>query len=168
MSDEELSEGWGKEPDTNQIDIDSIPNTWAGYTKQSKIDFIVNVILNSLQAVAIGNFKTNKAEKVAALALMAQMEMSSFYSDSEFDAKHAKHLAEYEEEEKALEIKDDANKQGLKLSETALKRSSLISDNVKGARQIMVEKERDFKKWKYLFETMGSAHHYFKNLGRVL
>lgn len=167
-----MDDGWETDvenkPKENEPDLDSLPESWQGLTKSSKVELLINIVLNNLQKVASGDFNPNKAEKLAACSLMAQMELATFYSDAELDAKHFKHLAEYAEGEKASQIKEEATNQGLKLSEAALTRSSLISSDVKDARKVMVDKEKEYKKWRYMYETLNSAHIFFRNLGKVL
>jgi len=161
MSD--TSEGW----ETEDITLEGIPKNWEGFTRSAKVERLVAVIQGQLQKVRTGTFNPAKGERVAALALEGLLELAEYYADAEASAKTAKHMTEYAEGEMAAKYAQEANDKAVKISETSLKRMSSISDEVKNTKTRLVDLEKEYKKWRYIYETLREAHVFFRNIGKL-
>lgn len=149
------------------LSIDGVPADWNSFTKAAKIQRLLDVILEQLRKVRSGNFNAVKGERVAALALECQLELSDLYADVEAMARNAKHEAEYAEGEVAAQHAKEAVAKEVRVSEASLKRVATISDEVKAARSSMIQLERDHRKWRYVYETVKEAHIFFRNIGKL-
>jgi len=165
MSDDSIG-GWDSQ---NPVDLslDGIPSNWDGWTRSAKVQRLLDVVQNELQKVRSGTFNPAKGERVAAVALEAQMELTEFYSDAEASAKNAKHVVEYTEGEVSAQHAREAAEKKVRVSEASLKRVASISDEVKQARKTMVDLEKQHKKWRYVFEILKEAHIFFRNIGKL-
>lgn len=152
-----------------QIDheLNNIPTDWAGYTKEQKVDVLLGVINAQIRRVRDGSFDLTKGAQVAALALEGQLEMAEFYADIESQAKQAKIMSEFIENEVAdHHSKLGKDSEGKKITEAALKRISIISGEARDAKFETTKKEKEFKKWKYVYEILQEAHVFFRTLGK--
>ena len=147
--------------------LDSKPSSWVGVTKENKVQIIVNVIDEQMRLVRNGTFNVMTGKEVAALALEGQLVLAEFYADAEAKAKEAKHISEYIEAEVAAKINAENVAASLKpLSEAALKRKSLLSDEVKEAKRRAIDLEKDHKKWRCILEILKEAHVFFRNIAK--
>lgn len=164
--------GWGPdltETDTSTVDLslDGIPKDWTGWTRAGKVQKLVDTIQFYLEKVRRGSFNPKYGEALAALALEAQIELSDFYADAEARAKDAKHLVEFSESEVAIKVAQKAAEDDIKVTEASIKRAASVSNEVKEAKKKLVELEREYKKWRYVQETVREAHIFFRNIGRL-
>jgi hypothetical protein len=161
------SVGWNDPIETADLTIDGVPTDWSGFTRAAKVQRLVDVIQHQILKVRAGTFRPAHGENVAAMALEAQMELAQFYADAESSAKHAKHLVEYAEGETAAGYAKKAAADDIKVTEASLKRMASISDEVKKAKKDLVDLERDYKKWRYVYEILREAHIFFRNIGKL-
>lgn len=164
--------GWGPdltEADTSTVDLslDGIPKDWSSWTRAGKVQKLVDTLQFYLEKVRRGSFNPKYGEALAALALEAQIELSDFYADAESRAKDAKHLVEFSESEVAIKVAQKASDDDIKVTEASIKRAASVSDEVKEAKKKLVELEREYKKWRYVQETVREAHIFFRNIGRL-
>ena len=164
--------GWGPdltEAETSVIDLslDGIPKDWKGWTRAGKVQRLVDVLQFYLEKVRKGSFNPKYGESLAALALEAQIELSDFYADAEASAKDAKHLVEFSESEVAIKVAQKAAEDDIKVTEASIKRAASVSNEVKEAKKRLIELEREYKKWRYVQETVREAHIFFRNIGRL-
>lgn len=164
--------GWGPdltEADTSTVDLslDGIPKDWTGWTRAGKVQKLVDTLQFYLEKVRRGSFNPKYGEALAALALEAQIELSDFYADAEARAKDAKHLVEFSESEVAIKVAQKAAEDDIKVTEASIKRAASVSNEVKEAKKKLVELEREYKKWRYVQETVREAHIFFRNIGRL-
>lgn len=167
MSDESV--GWSEaaEESTQRLELNSIPSNWSGWTRAAKVQLLVDVVQHHLQKVRVGTFNPKHGEQLAALALEGQMELSSFYADAEASAKSAKHLVDYAESEMAAKYAKKAADSDIKVTEASLKRMASISDESKQAKSKLVELEKEYKKWRYVYDILREAHIFFRNIGKL-
>lgn len=149
-------------------ELGNIPEDWTGYTKEQKVEVLLSVINVQIRRVRSGSFDLSKGAQVAALALEGQLEMAEFYAEMENQAKQAKIMSEFIENEVADQIVKSGEKISgeKKITESALKRLSIISEDSKNAKLQMAEKEKNYKKWKYVYEILQEAHVFFRTLGK--
>ena len=165
MSDDSIG-GW-EATKVGDLSLEGIPTSWDDWTREAKVMRLVSVVQAYLTKVRAGTFNVSHAERVAALALEAQMELTYFYVDSEASARNAKHSVEYTEGEVAAKHAQEAAEKEVRVSEASLKRVASISSEVKQARKTMVECEKESKKWRYVFEILKEAHIFFRNIGKI-
>lgn len=149
-------------------ELSDVPIDWDGYTKQQKVEKLVLVVKTQLVRVRSSNFDTSKCSEVAALALEAMMEMADFFTEAESNARTAKLMSEYIENETANTYVKQAVGSEKRMTETALKRLSSSAGEVKDAKIQAINLDKDFKKWKCIFEILQDAHIFFRNLGRAI
>jgi hypothetical protein len=165
MSDGSIG-GWEPENPAD-LSLDGVPTNWDGWTRAARVQRLLDVVQEQLRKVRAGSFNPAKGERVAALALEGQLELTGFYADAEASAKNAKHTVEYTEGEIAAEHAKEAADKKVRVSEASLKRVASMSSEVKQARKDMVDLEREYKKWRYVFEILKEAHIFFRNIGKL-
>jgi len=162
-----MNDTWEVQNPDIDTSLANMPVTWEGYTKEQKVQMILNVIDDQMRLVRNGTFNVLNGKEVAALALEGQLVLADFYSDAEAKAKESKHIAEYIEAEITTKINAETiHESGKRLSETALKRAALISDEVKNAKKLSVELEKEHKKWRCVLEILKEAHVFFRNIAK--
>ena len=165
MSDGSLG-GWEDEKAVD-LSLNGVPVNWDGWTRAAKVQRLLDVVQAQLQKVRAGSFNPARGERVAALALEGQLELTEFYADAEAQAKNAKHIVEYTEGEVAARHAKEAADKEVRVSEASLKRVASISSEVKQAKKEMVDLEKEHKKWRYVYEILREAHIFFRNIGKL-
>lgn len=155
------NEDWSEVVVTNK----QIVKTPVISTRADKIEKMMVSITTAMDQVYQGIFDTSKTERIAALALSAQMELATFLADAECRAKQAKQELKYISAE--AYAKHKAMPTDKKLTDNALEQLVNRDLNVKEAETKMAELERDFKKWQYVHGTMRDGHVFFRNLGKI-
>lgn len=158
---------WDEVPAPKDLSLEGLPSSWDGWTRVAKVELQLEVVQEQLRKVRAGAFNPAKGEAVAALALEAQLELIDFYVDAEASAKTAKHSVEYIEGEVAAQHAQEAARKEVRVSEVSLKRVASISEPVKTANQQMILMEKEYKKWRYVYETLREAHIFFRNITRL-
>lgn len=146
------------------LSMDELPDNWEGFTKEQKVQRMLDVIDDQMKLVRRGVFDVSEGDRVAALVLETQIELASFFTDTEASARNAKHMAEYIEAEVGNKLTAEADK---KPSEGVIKRKCLASDEVRDAKQKVVEYERDYKKWRCVYDILREAHIMFRNISKL-
>lgn len=121
----------------------------------------VSLVTEELALVNKGKYETDRAKKMAALALKTQMDMLDILADAEAKTKIFKNAVEYEESKSYFEQK----KSGEKLTETALKHLINSSENVRESKDELITAEKQYKKWQNCFNLLKDAHIFFRNFG---
>ncbi len=148
-------------------DLDDIPTNWDGVTKEAKVQQLLDVIEGKMQEVRNGTLDVSEGDRIAALVLECQLALSEFYADVEARSRSAKHQVELVESEVSNDLSKEAVDAGRKMSEAALKRNALVSQDVKDARKELVEKEKEYKKWRCVYEILREAHIMFRNIAKL-
>jgi hypothetical protein len=155
-------------PAPTSLQLQDVPVDWAGWTKANKVQYLVDVLQFYITKVRSGNFDLSKTEALAALALEAQIELADFYADAESYSRDAKNIAEDTESEVSEEIlRTSINNSEKKPSDATIKRQATINQKVKEAKKKTVQLERNYKKWRYIYDMLKDAHIFFRNLGKV-
>lgn len=145
--------------------LENMPDSWAGHTREQKVQIILDVVEDQMRLVRNGSFSISDAKEVAALALEGQFCLTEFYTDAEAAAKNAKHIAEYIEAEESARLSAEAVKTGDKRpSEAALKRQALASDEVREAKKKAIDLEKEYKKWHCVLDILKEAHVFFRRM----
>lgn len=149
----------------SKVTLYDLPDSWAGYTKEKKVQMILDVVEEQMRLVRNGSFPVSHSKEVAALALEGQMCLVEFYADAEAAAKNSKNIAEYIEAEEIARIAAEVVAGGGKRpSEVALKRKSLASDEVKEAKKRAIDLEKAHKKWRCVLDILKEAHVFFRRM----
>jgi len=141
-----------------------LPDNWDGFTMEQKVQRKLDVVEDCMKQVRKGVFDVSDGDRVASLILETQLDLARFYTDVEASARNAKHVAEYIEAEVGNKLVAEADK---KPSEGIIKRQCLASDEVRDAKKKVVDYERDFKKWKCVYEILREAHIMFRNISKL-
>lgn len=144
--------------------LDTLPSNWDGFTREKKVQRQLDVILEQLKMVREGTFDVSNGDRVSALVLECQFALADFYSDVEASSKSAKHYADYIEAEVCNKIAKEAEK---KPSEVAIKRKALVCDEVKESKSEVVSHEKNYKKWRCVYEILREAHITFRNISKL-
>lgn len=134
-------------------------------TRGQKIEAMLSVLQSAMNSVYLGQFDYSKSERMAALALTAQMELAKFSADAEWRAKHAKLEIKHVSAEANYKLRTTSTEK--KISEAALEQLVNRDPNVIKAELNMAEIERDAKQWQNYYGTLRDAHVFFRNLGKV-
>lgn len=148
-------------------DLDDVPTSWDGITKEMKVQQLLNVIEGKMQEVRNGSLDVSEGDRIAALVLECQLALAEFYADVEAQSRSAKHQVELVESEVSNDLSKEAADAGKKISEAALKRNALVSQDVKDARKELVEKEKEYKRWRCVYEILREAHIMFRNIAKL-
>jgi len=155
-------------PIPTSLQLQDVPTDWTGWTKANKVQYLVDVLQFYITKVRSGNFDLSKIEALAALALEAQIELADFYADAESYSRDAKNIAEDTESEVSEEIlRASINNSEKKPSDATIKRQATINQKVRDAKKQTVQLERNYKKWRYIYDMLKDAHIFFRNLGKV-
>ena len=155
-------DGWSEViPDQEE----SKPDTEKEVTRGQKIETMLETLQHAMNAVYEGNFDYTKADRMAALALTAQMELAKFTADAEWRAKHAKLEIKHASSEAYHKHKITSTEK--KLSEAALEQLVNKDPDVRSAELKMANFEKDAKQWQNYYGTLKDAHVFFRNLGKV-
>jgi len=153
-----------QKPNTESLTLKDLPDNWDGFTKEGKVQKKLDVIQEQMASVRKGTFDISKGDRVAALILETQLDLSIFMSDEEARAKSSKHIAEFIEAEVGNDIVKNSEK---KPNEATIKRESLVSDKVKDARATIIDNEKSYKKWRCVYDILREAHIMFRNISRL-
>lgn len=133
---------------------------------EQEVSELIEKCLGELSAAQNGDIDQLKAEKVAALFLIAQIRMSDLLADFELRANHSKNMIEAVEAEVYSEIKNSAAS-GSKITESALSHLIAKDERVKEAKKETAKHWSALKKYNYLSNTIRDGHHYFKGLAKA-
>ena len=92
-------------------DLNMIPTNWDGFTKEQKVQTLLDFVNEQLRLVRSGGFDPSDGDRVAALALECQFALTDIYADVEASARSAKHYVEFIEHETANAISKIWNNQ---------------------------------------------------------
>lgn len=126
-----------------------------------ELEDIITKCLAEMETAALDRYETDKADRTAALFLVAQMKISLVIEDIELKAKQSKNEVERLEGQKYLEIKNQVSEK--KITENAIQAHIVVSDDIYKAKQAAAEYEANLKKLTFLFNTLKDGHIYFRN-----
>jgi hypothetical protein len=145
------------------FDFDKFLFDFSNCTRAKKVEVFTDALNYYMSKVYSGSFDVSKAERVASLALSAQIEISDLLSDAECRVKQAKYDVELVESEVALRIRSEAE---TRITEVALKQKVIIDSSVTSAKNKILKCEKNSKKWNYVFNIFKEAHIFFRNLAK--
>lgn len=130
----------------------------------SDVESLVENCFNELQEASRDKYDTDKADRTAALFLMAQMKLSFLIEDTEMKAKNAKNEIIRIEGEKYFEYKmANADK---KVTENMITNFVAKEPDIVLARRECAAQEATLKKWNYVMTVISNGHIYYRNLSK--
>lgn len=149
---------------TGQAETDSEEDeSSSDETLEESISRMYQEISRELVKVHSGRYDEKKAIRAAALALKAQMDLSSLIADDEARAKGCKVALKEIEAEVYFEARDGAEK---KLSEAALTQIVAKDKKTSAAEAALVEAEKNAKRWANMSNHLKEAHIFFRTIGK--
>ena len=147
-----------------KLDIkDSLTNE--EITRAAKVEEMTTILMQAMDAVYQGKFDVSKTDRMAALALAAQIELARFLAEAEWRAKQSKQEVKYISAEAHGKYKSMPSEK--KLTDAALEQLVNKDKDVRVAEAKLADLEREVKKWQYIHGTLKDGHIFFRNLGKV-
>lgn len=125
---------------------------------------LIEKCLTELAVASEDNYDATKAERVAALFLMAQIKLISFLENVDFSVRSAKNNISRIEADKYTIIKMAGGDK--KITEGSLVHSLAAEKEVQEAKQEYAKLEAEAKKWNYLVNSMKDGHLYFRSIAK--
>ncbi len=131
----------------------------------SDIENLISECFTEMQSASREKYDSDRADKTAALFLMAQMKLSLLIEEVEMKAKNSKNEISRVEAEKYFEYK--TNNVDKKITENMMvnyiaKEASIVDSKTECAKH-----EANLKKWNYVLSTLKDGHIYFRNIGKA-
>lgn len=155
-----VSEDWS---DSDEESLEEKPQN--GKTRGENIESMIEVLRSAMEEIYHGNFDYSKSDKMAALALTAQIDLAKFSADAEWRARQSKVEIKHISAEVNYKYRTSSDK---KISEAALEQLVNKDQDVKNAELKMAEHERDAKRWQNYLSTLKDTHIYFRNLNKQI
>jgi hypothetical protein len=130
----------------------------------SDLETVVEKCLAEMQTASREKYDSDRADKTAALCLVAQMKLSSIIEDVEMKARNSKNQITRMEGEKYFEFKTGSFEK--KLTENALTSAVAKDDKVVKCKMDSSKYEAELKKYVFILNTLKEAHIFFRNIGK--
>lgn len=130
----------------------------------SDLQSLVDLVTKSLAEVREKEFNESRSETIAAACQEIEMKLADVLAEAEGDSKNAKNVIELVTAQVASEIRK--TNVGTKITEGAIAEKVLQDTRVIEAKNSYIDKEKYFKKWQYIFNTMKDNHIFFRNLDK--
>lgn len=130
---------------------------------EERISSLIDYVLEKTQQVKDETFVEDKSDLVAAASLEAQLLLASHVAICEAQAKKSKTDLDFVKSQRAIEIKTSSKE---KITDAMLEHNINVTEDVKTAKNDVIEAESTFKKWSYINNTLKDAHIFFRNLNK--
>lgn len=130
----------------------------------SDMETLIEDCFNEISLASREKYDSDKADRTAALFLMAQMKLSFVIEEVEMKAKNAKNEISRIEGEKYFEHLTTTS--GKKPTEAAITSGVNKEPEVVKAKADNAEFESNLRKWNYLLNSLKDGHIYFRNLSK--
>jgi hypothetical protein len=130
----------------------------------SDIEKVVDDCFAEISAASREKYDTDKADRSAALFLVAEMKLSFLIEEVELRARQAKNEISRIEGEKYFEFK--TNESEKKITENMLTNYVAKDPDIVSAKMECAKQEAALKKWVYLLNTIKDGHVYLRNLSK--
>ena len=130
-----------------------------------EIESLIEKCFQAMASASLERMDGEKADRNAALFLVAQMRLSSVIEEVEMKAKGAKNEIARVEGEKYFEYKV-AGGSGGKVTEAMLVNSVAKDIEIVKVKEECARQEATLKKWGYVMNTLKDGHVYFRNVGK--
>ena len=130
----------------------------------SDVEDLIDRCFSEMHEASRDRYDAEKADKTAALFLMAQMKLSFLIEEVELKAKNAKNEITRIEGEKYFEYKTiNADK---KVTENMITNFVAKEPDIVNARRECATFEATLKKWNYVLASLKDGHVFFRNLSK--
>lgn len=130
----------------------------------SDIDLVISQCFEAMSNASMEKCEADKADKTAALFLIAQMKLSFLIEEIEMKAKGSKNDITRIEGEKYISFKEENSDK--KITENMLTSFLAKEPAIIAAKKDCVQFESTLKKWNYILDTLKNGHVYFRNLSK--
>jgi len=130
----------------------------------SDIEKVVDDCFAEISAASREKYDADKADRSAALFLVAEMKLSFLIEDVELRARQAKNEISRIEGEKYFEFKTVESEK--KITENMLTNYVAKDPDIVSAKLECAKHEAALKKWIYLLNTIKDGHVYLRNLSK--
>ena len=128
------------------------------------VENLISQCLDEASSASREKYDVDKADRTAALILVAQMKLSFLIEEIEMKAKNAKNEIARIEGEKYFEYK--TNNTEKKITENMLTNYVAKDVEVVAAKRECAQQEASIKKWNYILNILKDQHIYFRNIGK--
>ena len=133
-------------------------------TNEEVVYELIEKCLKELELAHKEKYESEKAEKTAAMFLLAQTKLVLFIEDTELRAREAKNEVSRIEAEKYFEYKNSMS--GNKTTETMISQYVAKDEKVVESKSQAAKAEASLKKWSYVLATLKDRHIFFRNVGK--
>jgi hypothetical protein len=130
----------------------------------SDIEKVVDECFAEISSASRERYDTDKADRGAALFLVAEMKLSSMIEEVELRARRAKNDISRIEGEKYFEFKTTSGDK--KITENMLLNYIAKDPDIVSAKLECAKQEAALKKWNYLLASLKDGHIYLRNLSK--
>jgi len=131
----------------------------------SDIEFTIEACLGEMTKASLEKYDSDKADRTAALFLVAQMKLSALIEDVEMKARHSKNEITRIEGEKYFEFKTSNSDK--KITENMMTSHLSKDEDIVSAKTEHAKNEANLKKWNYILDVLKNGHVYFRNIGKT-
>jgi hypothetical protein len=130
----------------------------------SDLEKLIEECFNEIATSSRDKYDVDKADRTAALFLLAQMKLSFLIEEVELRARHAKNEITRIEGEKYFDFKTSGGDK--KITENMLTNHIAKEPDIVSAKLECAKQEAALKKWNYVLSTLKDSHIYFRNLSK--
>jgi len=130
----------------------------------SDVEELIEKCFNEMQEASRIKYDADRADKTAALFLMAQMKLSFLIEEVEMKAKNAKNEITRIEGEKYFEYKTTNTDK--KVTENMITNFVAKEPDIVNTRRECAAFEATLKKWNYILGSLKDGHIFFRNLSK--
>jgi hypothetical protein len=130
----------------------------------SDLEKVVEECFIELASSSRDKYDTDKADRTAALFLVAQMKLSFLIEEVELRARQAKNEITRIEGEKYFDFKISSGDK--KITENMLTNYLAKEPDIVACKLECAKQEAALKKWNYVLSTLKDSHIYFRNLSK--
>lgn len=130
----------------------------------SDIEKIVDECFSEISSASREKYDTDKADRSAALFLVAEMKLSFLIEEVELRARQAKNEISRIEGEKYFDYKVSGGDK--KITENMLTNYLAKEPDIVSAKAECAKQEAALKKWNYLLASLKDGHIYLRNLSK--
>jgi len=130
----------------------------------SDLEKVIEDCFNEISASSREKYDAEKADRTAALFLVAQMKLSLFIEEVELQARQAKNEISRIEGEKYFNYKTTGSDK--KITENMLTNYLAKEPDIVASKLECAKQEAALKKWNYILSTLKESHLYFRNISK--
>jgi len=130
----------------------------------SDVQSVLDMCFEEISQAHRDKYDCDKADRTAALFLLAQMKLSSLIEEVDIKSKFYKNEITRLEGEKYFEYK--MSNSGQKITEAMLSNYVAKDSDIVTTKTLCAEQEAAIKKWNFILGTLKDGHIFFRNLSK--